>query len=69
MKVRPEIFPTTHYRYENLIQFNFLFWIYYKKFNKIIIRFKQKLMGKINNCLNGTKTKLLDSSVDRVWKP
>ena len=69
MKVRPEIFHATHYRYENLVQFNFLFWIYYKKFNKNIIRFKQKLMGKINNGLSGTKTKLLDSSVDREWKP
>ena len=35
--------------------------IYYKKFNKNIIRYKQNLKGQINNGLNGTKTKLLDS--------
>ena len=32
--------------------------IYYKKFNKNI-RYKPKLLGKINNGLNGTKTKFL----------
>ena len=42
--------------------------MYHKKFNKNI-RYKQKLMGKINNGINGTKTKLLDSIEEKEFKP
>ena len=33
------------------------------------MRYEQKLKKKINNDLNSTKTKLLDSSVDGELKP
>ena len=37
-------------------------------FSRNIIRYKQKLKGKINNGLDGTKTELLDYSVNRELK-
>lgn len=37
-------------------------------FSRNIIRYKQKLKGKINNGLDGTKTELLDYSVDKELK-
>ena len=71
MTVRLEILFRTHHIHLNLLQCkNLLGYItVYLMFSRNIIRYKQKLKGKINNALNGTKTELLDSSVDRELKP